>query len=41
MRIPFRPVLSGSVSVVGPLIPPGLLYVIYGVASGTPIAIAV
>ena len=25
-------------SAVGPLIPPGLLYVIYGVASGTPIA---
>jgi tripartite ATP-independent transporter DctM subunit len=27
-----------SVSVVGPLIPPGLLYVIYGVCSGTSIA---
>jgi len=28
----------GSVSIIGPLIPPGLLLVIYGVASGTSIA---
>ena len=34
----FSACFIGSVSVVGPLIPPGLLYVIYGVASGTPIA---
>ena len=33
----FSACFIGAVSVVGPLIPPGLLYVIYGVASGTPI----
>ena len=34
----FAACFIASVSVVGPLIPPGLLYVIYGVSSGTPIA---
>ena len=34
----FSACFIASVSVVGPLIPPGLLYVIYGVSSGTPIA---
>lgn len=34
----FSACFIASVSVVGPLIPPGLLYVVYGVASGTPIA---
>lgn len=34
----FSACFIGSVSVVGPLIPPGLLYVVYGVASGTPIS---
>lgn len=34
----FSACFIGAVSVVGPLIPPGLLYVVYGVASGTPIA---
>lgn len=33
----FSACFIGSVSVVGPLIPPGLLYVVYGVASGTSI----
>lgn len=33
----FSACFIGAVSVVGPLIPPGLLYVVYGVASGTPI----
>ena len=33
----FSACFIASVSVVGPLIPPGLLYVVYGVASGTPI----
>lgn len=34
----FSACFIGAVSVVGPLIPPGLLYVVYGVASGTPIS---
>jgi len=33
----FSACFIASVSVVGPLIPPGLLYVVYGVASGTSI----
>ena len=33
----FSACFIASVSVVGPLIPPGLLYVVYGVSSGTPI----
>jgi tripartite ATP-independent transporter DctM subunit len=34
----FAACFIGSVSIIGPLIPPGLLYVIYGVAAGTSIA---